>query len=220
VLALSPKLHHYSPNALAQVPSLSIGVSIPIAPPAIRTPMGHHHWTPHLSMRRMRLARLGALPRSVTISTGVGPSCDVQRVTEIVHSRTPGCGSREGTVATTRVNPRPRPSRLNPPICTPPPNAHPKSASATGPLSRSSSSSSPLKSNLILEPTLIAGTGPVNRKGSTRRSSRNANFGRRRVHCSASARFNCGHSHLFRSWSVIGIRTVPLCRRPKALDCL
>jgi hypothetical protein len=91
-------------HALAQVPSLSVGLSIPIAPPGTRTPMGQHHWTPHLSMRGMRLARLGAVPRSVTSSAAVGPSCDVWRVAEIVHCRTPACRNGEArSLATARL---------------------------------------------------------------------------------------------------------------------
>ena len=104
----TPPLFAHAPARVSSVPFVE--VCIPVATPKVRTPVGHHHWTPHLSMQRMRLARLalGASARRVRLPTAAVRDSSSASTDTIVHSRTPACRNSEGTVATTRVNPRPR----------------------------------------------------------------------------------------------------------------
>src|SRR5262245_24657213 len=95
-------LHPLFAHASARVPQVSfVEVRIPVAPPGPRTPVGHHHRRPHLSVRRMRLARLaplGVIPRRVPF-TAIDRDSSSASTHTIVHSGTPACCNRDGTVA-------------------------------------------------------------------------------------------------------------------------
>jgi hypothetical protein len=63
-------------------------------------------------MRLARLARLGVIRRRVPVPTAVDRDSSSASTDTIVQSRTPACCTSEGTVATTRLNPRPAYSLL------------------------------------------------------------------------------------------------------------